>query len=105
MTSKLPPRLTLLDNAFPIEVSASPEEPVKFYQELTSAIQESANKAQLEAAMKIRTLENERDYYKRLAESYDKKLFLLDEWPGDIELMQPRLTKDEERREFLKRLK
>lgn len=95
------------------------DETLKFYEELTTAIQSAANKAHFEAQLKIQALTSERDYYKRLAESYSKKQFLLDEWPGDKELLEmekpaqlkvvsndiPNLLKDSERKEFLRRLK
>jgi len=90
------------------------DETLKFYEELTTAIQEAANKAHMEASLKIQALTSERDYYKRLAESYSKKQFMLDEWPGDKELMEPvryvsndipNLLKESERKEFLRRLK
>lgn len=90
------------------------DETLKFYEELTAAIQSAANKAHFEAQLKIQALTSERDYYKRLAESYSKKQFQLDEWPGDKELMEPvkyvsndipNLLKDSERKEFLRRLK
>ncbi len=90
------------------------DETLKFYEELTTAMQQTANDERKKFALALDSLQKERDYYKRLAESYSKKQFLLDEWPGDKELMEPvkyvsndipNLLKDSERKEFLRRLK
>jgi len=96
------------------------DETLKFYEELTTAMQQTANDERKKYALALDSMQKERDYYKRLAESYTKRQFQLDEWPGDKELLQeiekpgqlkivandiPNLLKDLERKEFLRRLK